>query len=205
MASNLPDYRAYKGLIFDLDGTLIDSMPFHTRAWLATARAHGFAFDPDLISRWGGFSSLDVALNLQKMGYDTGDPQEFVRQKVALYRAHIEEVPGIAQTCRILKEAHGLGIKTAVATGTQRINAEDALRLHGLAQYTDALVSAESVTRHKPAPDSFLKAADLLGLKPSECAVFEDGAPGFAAAAAGGFDCYKVIGVTVAAFEPARR
>ena len=75
---------------------------------------------------------------------------------------------------------------------TQRINGEDTLRLHHLEKYVDALVCADDVTHHKPHPESFLTAAEKLGLNSKECLVFEDGKLGIEAAAAGGFDCVEV-------------
>ncbi len=186
------DLNSYRGLIFDLDGTLLDSMPHHVRAWIQTAREHGFEINPDLIYAWGGISSKDVVKRFSDMGYPAGDVDLFVKRKVELYREHINEVRLFAPIEKILKEAHERGQLTAIASGTQRINGEDTLRLHHLEKYVDALVCADDVTHHKPHPESFLTAAEKLGLNSKECLVFEDGKLGIEAASAGGFDCVEV-------------
>ena len=185
------DLNKYRGLIFDLDGTLLDSMPHHVRAWIQTAREHGFEIDPKLIYAWGGISSQDVVRRFIDMGYPAGDVDLFVKRKVELYREHINEVKLFAPIEKILKDAHDRGQLIAIASGTQRVNGEDTLRLHHLEKYVDALVCADDVTHHKPHPESFLTAASKLGLSNEDCLIFEDGKLGIEAALAGGFDCVE--------------
>ena len=189
---SFPPLEQYLGFIFDLDGTLIDSMPHHVRAWIAVGHEHDFEVNPADIYAWGGVSSLDVVLKLKAMGCSTGDPQEFVRRKVQLYREHLSEVELFDDVAAILKDAHNRGLKTAIASGTQRINGLDALRIHGLESFVDAMVCGDDVVNHKPHPETFLKAAQKLSLAPSQCVVFEDGPLGVQAALAGGFDCIEV-------------
>ncbi len=189
---SFPPLTQYQGFIFDLDGTLINSMPHHVRAWIAVGREHNFEVDPKNIYAWGGVSSLDVVLKLRDLGCNTGDPQEFVRRKVELYRAHLNEVELFDDIAKILKNAHDRGLKTAIASGTQRINGQDALRIHGLESFVDAMVCGDDVVNHKPHPETFLTAAEKLALNPSQCVVFEDGPLGVEAALAGRFDCIEV-------------
>lgn len=199
-----PDLAKYRGLIFDLDGTVINSMPHHVKAWVATGRAHGFEIDPKLIYDMGGVSSQDVVRTLRKMGNDTGDIDEFVKEKVARYREHINEVEVFAPVVGILRQGHESGKGIAIASGTQRINGEDILRIHNLTGLIDALVCGDDVVKHKPDPETFLKAAGKLGLKPCECVVFEDGKLGVQAALAGGFDCVEVREGACIAFHAAK-
>ena len=189
---NFPNLEKYRGFIFDLDGTLIDSMPHHIRAWIAVGAEHGFKVNPDDIYAWGGISSLDVVDRLKKQGCNAGDPDAFVARKVALYREHINEVKLFQNVFSIMKGAHERGCKCAIASGTQRKNAIDTIAIHDLKAYVDALVTAEDVRKHKPDPETFLKAANQLELPPEECVVFEDGRLGIEAAIAGGFDCVEV-------------
>lgn len=187
-----PNLDKYRGFIFDLDGTLINSMPHHVRAWIAVGREHGFEVNPDDIYAWGGISSLDVVQRLIKQGCNAGDPKAFVERKVALYREHINEVELFKDIFAIMKEAHDRGCKCAIASGTQRKNALDTIAIHKLEHYVDALVCAEDVKNHKPDPESFLKACELMKLNPHDCIVFEDGKLGIEAALAGGFSCIEV-------------
>lgn len=187
-----PNFDSYKGFIFDLDGTLINSMPLHVIAWKTVCQEHGFTIDPKLIYDMGGVSSRDVVVHLNKMGHETGDIDAFVKRKVELYREHIDEVKTFPSIEAILRQAFARGAKIAVGTGTQRINAEDIINKLNLKSVVSAIVSCNDVTKHKPFPDTFLKAAELLNLAPSECVVFEDGPLGVKAALAGGFDCVEV-------------
>ncbi len=188
----LPDISAYKGLIFDLDGTLINSMPWHVQAWITAGREHGFEIDPDIIYQLGGMSSRDIVLHFRDEGNPVGDVDEFVQRKIALYRANIDKVTLFEPIVQILRQAKARGQKCAVGTGTQRFNVDDILRIHQLDHLVDAVVSSDDVKRAKPNPDTFLKAAELMGLAPSDCLVFDDGPVGLKAAAAGNMDCVEV-------------
>lgn len=190
---NITDFSAYKGLIFDLDGTLIDSMPWHIKAWVTVCAEHGFSIDPNIIYQLGDMASRNIVLKFKEEGKDTGDVDAFVARKVELYREHIHEVQLFAPIADILRRAKARGQKCAVDTGTQRINAEDILRIHQLDGLIDAVISSDDVQNHKPAPDTFLAAAAAMGLKPQECLVFDDGPVGLAAAKAGGMDCVEVL------------
>jgi beta-phosphoglucomutase family hydrolase len=189
---DFPNYKNYAGLIFDLDGTLINSMPFHVVAWEKVCAEHGFKIDPQLIYDMGGVSSRDVVTYFKNQGHEVGDIDAFVERKVELYREKIHEVKLFPKVLAILKEAHERGIKIAVGSGTQLKNAEDILRIHGLLDTVDAIVTAEMVQRHKPYPDTFLLCAKKMELQVSQCVVFEDGPLGVKAALAGGFNCIEV-------------
>lgn len=199
-----PDLSNYRGLIFDLDGTVIDSMPHHVRAWVATGAEHGFEVDPKLIYAMGGVSSQDVVRKFRELGHETGDIDAFVKEKVARYREHIHEVELFESVAAIVRQGHEHGQRVAIASGTQRINGEDILRIHHLTAYIDALVCGDDVTKHKPHPETFLTAAAKIGLEPHECVVFEDGKLGVEAALAGGFDCVEVKEGVCTAFHMAK-
>lgn len=187
-----PPLDKYKGLIFDLDGTLIDSMPYHISAWQEMGKRHGFNVDPKLIYSMGGVSSRDVVLKFRELGFDVGDIDTFIRDKIAIYRKNINKVKTFKSIEAILRQAKKDGKKIAAGSGTQRINAETVLRHTGLLELMDAVITAEDVVNHKPSPDTFLKAAQAIELDRSECVVFEDGQLGIKAAHNGGFDCIEV-------------
>lgn len=189
---NYSEIKNYKGLIFDLDGTLINSMPYHALAWKQVANEHGFDIDINDIYAMGGSASRDIAALYKNKGEPVGDIDEYVKRKIAIFQENIPKIEVFQKIFNELKEAKSLGIKIAIGTGTRTANATRILKEKGLLDYIDALVTADDVTSHKPNPDTFLVAANRLELKPQDCLVFEDGQLGIKAALRGGFDCIEV-------------
>lgn len=189
---NYSEIKNYKGFIFDLDGTLINSMPYHALAWKQVANEHGFDIDVNDIYAMGGSASRDIAAFYKNKGEPVGDIDEYVKRKIAIFQENIPKIEVFQKIFNELKEAKSLGIKIAIGTGTRTANATRILKEKGLLDYIDALVTADDVTRHKPNPDTFLVAAKRLELKPQDCLVFEDGQLGIKAALRGGFDCIEV-------------
>lgn len=186
------DFTKYKGFIFDLDGTLIDSMPFHVKAWQQVCQEHGFSIEDSFIYDRGGKSSLNIVRELKALGFDTGDEQAFVKRKVELYRERINDVPLFDEIAQILMQAKQRGAQITIGTGTQRINAVDILEIRKIERYVDFIVSADDVSQHKPHPETYLVASNLMELPAEKCVVFEDGKPGIAAAKAAHMDCVVV-------------
>ncbi len=198
------DLTRYRALVFDLDGTLIDSMPYHVRAWQQVAQEHdGFVLEPDFIYQRGGFSSPNIVRDLIAAGCKVPSVEAFVQRKVELYRAHMAEVPVFDQVLQILKEARARGAKIGIGTGTQRINAVDILKQHHLSEFIDVIVSGDDVQKHKPEPDTFLKALEQVNVAPKDALIVEDGLPGIQAAANGHLDCLVVDRGNLVRFIPA--
>ena len=189
---NYSEIKNYKGLIFDLDGTLINSMPYHALAWKQVAYEHGFDIDVNDIYAMGGSASRDIAAFYKNKGEPVGDIDEYVKRKIAIFQENIPKIEVFQKIFNELKEAKSLGIRIAIGTGTRTANATRILKEKDLFDYIDALVTADDVTRHKPNPDTFLVAAKRLELEPKDCLVFEDGQLGIKAALRGGFDCIEV-------------
>ena len=189
---NYSEIKNYKGLIFDLDGTLINSMPYHALAWKQVAYEHGFDIDVNDIYAMGGSASRDIAAFYKNKGEPVGDIDEYVKRKIAIFQENIPKIEVFQKIFNELKEAKSLGIRIAIGTGTRTANATRILKEKDLFDYIDALVTADDVTRHKPNPDTFLVAAKRLELEPQDCLVFEDGQLGIKAALRGGFDCIEV-------------
>lgn len=189
---NYSEIQNYKGLIFDLDGTLINSMPYHALAWKQVATEHGFDIDIKDIYAMGGSASRYIAAYYKNKGEPVGDIDEYVRRKISIFQENIPRIEVFDRIFSELKAAKALGIRIAVGTGTRTANATRILKEKGLIDYIDALVTADDVTRHKPNPDTFLEAARKLELKAEDCLVFEDGQLGIKAALRGGFDCIEV-------------
>ncbi|EGU44702.1 CbbY family protein [Vibrio ichthyoenteri ATCC 700023] len=189
----LKKYEQYQGFIFDMDGTLLDSMPEHLNAWEITANKFGFPFSRDWLNGLGGMPSYKIVAELNREFGLQLDAQEIARFKMATFDEIATDIEIIDCTNRVLQTYAGKK-PIAIGTGSQRVLAERLLRQSGLFESIDVLVSANDVEAHKPNPDTFLKAAKLLNLEPSLCVVFEDTELGKKAAHAAKMDCYMVEG-----------
>ncbi|OQW95851.1 MAG: hypothetical protein BWK77_06770 [Verrucomicrobia bacterium A1] len=176
------------GAIFDWDGVVVDSSRLHVPSWEALAKEEGHRLPGGL--RIGSLGVKTEAVISDLLGWTT-DPaavRALTLRKEQLFRnlaaeTGIEAQPGVLDFLRGLKHA---GIVCAVGSSAPRLNVEagmEALNAQGLFA---AIASGDDVTRGKPAPDIFLKAAEQLGRRPEECAVFEDAPAGVEAARAAG-------------------
>ncbi len=175
----------YTGLIFDCDGTLVDTMPAHYVAWNRALEPHGLVFEhPRFLALAGKSSVATVELLAREQGV-TVDAVAVAHAKDELYRRGAHDNPPIEAVASIARREHGRR-KLAVASGNTTDIVEATLRGAGLAHLFPVIVGADQVTRGKPAPDTFLRAAALLQLSPEHCAVFEDADLGLEAARAAG-------------------
>ncbi len=181
----------YSGLIFDMDGTLLDTMPTHVEAWQETAHHFGFPFDGEWLHSLGGMPSPKIAAEVSKKYGIPLDCQEVSQFKMASFANANTLATPIPVTLDLLTKAQGK-FKTAIGTGSQRESAIKLLTKNKLMPLLDAVVSATDVENHKPNPDTFLLAAEKIGLAPSQCVVFEDTELGKQAAHAAGMDCIMV-------------
>ncbi|MGO2497908.1 MAG: beta-phosphoglucomutase family hydrolase [Vibrio litoralis] len=186
------DVSSYKGLIFDMDGTLIDTMPSHLLAWKQTAEEFNFPFDAEWIHSLGGMPTQKVALLLNERYHIDINPQKVAEMKTGLFAGLIEDANIINCTYDVLKKFYGQK-KLAIGTGSNQQNALRLLEHNNLLPLLDIVVTAADVQNHKPNPDTFLLAAQKLGLAPQECVVFEDTEIGRQAAIAAGMDCIMVV------------
>lgn len=192
----------FAGYIFDLDGTLIDTMPLHYRAWEAAFRHEGLAgnLDEDYFYALGGVPSLQVAeLMAARHGLRIACPIGVADRKEGLYRSQIAEreiplVDPVVTFAREVARTHPI----AIATGGTPDVALPSLRAAGLDSLFKIVVTPHDVApgRGKPFPDMYLEAARRLGVAPETCLVFEDAEPGRQAALAAGM---QVV------FVPSRR
>ncbi len=184
---------AARAAVFDLNGTLVDDIAFHFRAFKELGERVGFAMDEAIFQSCNGLKNEDIFPRL--LGREIGPALvlELGRAKEetyrALYRPHLAPVAGAPELLARLRTA---GVKLAVASSAPPENR--ALVLDGLGwnDAFDVVVASEGL-RGKPAPDIFLAAAERLGCPPSSCIAFEDAVNGVAAARAAGM---TVIGVT---------
>lgn len=185
----------FAAYLFDLDGTLIDSMPVHLRAWSIAMERAGLRvpFDADYFYSLGGVPTFDSAVLYGNHYGLTLDPRRVVEEKEQLYLELLHEVrliEPVATFARQIAETRPV----AVVTGGGPEIAYPALDATGLRDLFPVVVTPEDVPpgRGKPAPDMFLLAAARLGVAADRCLVFEDAVPGVEAATAAGMQVVLV-------------
>lgn len=188
-----------KGLIFDLDGTLADTMPIHYIAWKNAAAKYGINFTPELFSELAGIPLYPTVEKLNHIFGKNIDPKEMGDLKEAEFENNMHKTPEIKIVTNLVRANHGK-IPMAVGTGGARRLALKTLQIIGLECYFDALVTSEDVAHYKPHPETFLKCAEQMRVPPEECQVFEDGILGIQAAQTAGMmvvDVTKYYEVTI--------
>ena len=190
--TNLSINSKAKGLIFDLDGTLADTMPIHFIAWRNAAFNYGIDFTPDLFKLLAGIPLYPTVEKLNQIFGKTINPQEMGDMKEAEFEKSMHLTPEIKVVTNLVREYHGK-IPMAVGTGGSRRLSLKTMDIIGMSAYFDILVTSEDVANFKPHPETFLKCAEQMGVAPVECEVFEDGLLGIQAAHAAGM---MVVDVT---------
>ena len=168
-------------LIFDLDGTLSNSLPVHMATWNMIGEVYGFKFDPQIMLEMTGRATIEFADRIVEQYNLSADPKEIVKLKQESFRDSAHLLEPVDEIIAIVKEYHGK-LPMAVGTGASRKSTDVQLNKLEIARYFDAIVTADDVSRHKPNPDTFLKCAELMGVDPEKCQVFEDGDLGIEAA-----------------------
>ena len=174
-------YSETKAFIFDLDGTLADTMPLHFEAWTKTAEIMNLEFSLDFLKSCAGMPSYKIINLLNEKNNHSIDPQEFSTLKEEYFTKEMHRIKKITAVTDLVYKHHGK-IPMAVGTGGKRSIATETMQILDLDKYIPILVSADDVTNHKPEPETFLKCAELMGVAPKNCQVFEDAVLGFEAA-----------------------
>jgi beta-phosphoglucomutase family hydrolase len=177
----------FSGYIFDLDGTLVDTMPIHYTAWESALRKAGLKgrLDENLFYELGGVPSRKVAALLGKHHGLQLDPVAVYKDKEDAFKGSLEKLALIAPVVEFARRVSA-DHPVAIASGGTRDVVQSTLSKTGLASLFPVVVTADDVEHGKPAPDMFLLAASRMGVAPAGCLVFEDGQPGIAAAKAAG-------------------
>lgn len=179
-----------KAIIFDLDGVLVSTDELHYRAWKALAGRLGVPFDRAKNDRCRGISrmaSLDIVLEDAPTAYTQAEREAFAAEKNETYRAMLasltpaDTLEGVLPT---LAELRRSGYRLALASVSK--NAPLILERTGLDRYLDAVADGNCITRSKPDPEVFLKAAEKLGMACESCAAMDDALAGIEAGRAAG-------------------
>ena len=182
----------YDGLIFDMDGTVIDTMPSHAKAWEMVGQHFGYPFNGNLLYEMGGAPVKTIALEMMKRH---AMPLDQLNNVIELKREYGKEL--IMKHAALLPAANVVRSfyakkPLALGTGSHRAMTEILLDKFDFEKYFSAIVTAEDIQNHKPAPDTFLRCAELIKVKPQRCLVFEDGDLGIQAGLRAGMDVFDV-------------
>lgn len=172
-----------RAFIFDMDGTMVDNMAWHCKAWVEFFRDQGVEVAEEEFMRLAGKTTKELIATFIGRPVTDEECREYAAQKEFLYRymyrPHLKPVPGLRQ---FMRDARAKGIKIAVATAADPKNIEFTLSNLKVKELIDAVAGAAEVQHGKPEPDIFLLAASKLRVAPSDCIVFEDAEMGLEAA-----------------------
>jgi len=174
-----------KAFLFDLNGTMIDDMQFHLKAWyhiLNDDLGANLSWEETKSHMYGKNSELLIRV----FGKDRFTQEETDRLSLEKekryqqeYKPHLQLIPGLQQ---FLEKAHAMNIPMAIGSAATMFNVDFAVDNLNIRHYFKAIVSADHVHTSKPHPETFLKAAELIGIDPGNCLVFEDAPKGVEAA-----------------------
>ena len=191
-------------IIWDVDGTLVDTAEQHFRAWTRLAAEIGMPFTRADFAATFGMRNPEIIRKLFFPDANDNRCRELGERKEDLYRASVREegtqlLPGVG---RLLAAFAATGWPQAVGSSAPPGNLDLLLGLTDTRRYFAAVVTGDDVTRGKPDPEVFLTAAAKLGVESARCVVFEDAVAGVEAAKAGGMKC---IAITFVGHHPADR
>ncbi|QDL53854.1 HAD family hydrolase [Rhodoferax aquaticus] len=181
-------------LIFDMDGTMIDSMPTHRRTWAEFARSQGLEVDiDDLMRRTTGRNGVECMRELFQADIPEAHALAFIEEKEALYRSlfgpQFAEVAGFSA---FAEQARAMGLAIGVGTAGDRHNVDFAFSHLRMAHAPSVIVRGDEGLPGKPEPAIFLEAARRLGVSPAQCVVFEDAPLGIEAARRAGMQAVGI-------------
>ncbi len=185
--------HAYRGVVFDLDGTLTDNMPLHADAFGIFAERHGLILSSDLRGRLDGKRNRDIFPIL--FGRELSEPElkRYSNEKEGLYRdlsrGRLAPLPGLLPLLDLLAERR---IPMAIATSAPGENVPHTLGELRLTDRFPVVVRSDEVPQGKPHPDVFVEAARRIGVPAGECLAFEDAPMGVIAACAAGMTCIGI-------------
>ena len=185
----------YKGFLFDLNGTMIDDMRYHTQAWHSILNNLGANINYEQVEREMYGKNEELLIRIFGENHFTPDQRkEMSLRKEEKYqeefRQQLKLIDGLKGFLQKAKEHH---VKMAIGTAAIMFNVDFVLDGLNIRHYFDALISADDVSKSKPNPETYLLCADKLGVNPKSCVVFEDSPKGVEAAQNGGMDAVVIL------------
>jgi beta-phosphoglucomutase-like phosphatase (HAD superfamily) len=179
--------QGIKGLIFDLDGTLADTMPYHFKGWKIACQKYGADIDTDFLRKHTGSPGWIIAGEIIKKCKLNGNvtTDQLIEEKLREFYKDQLQVRPIKPVVEIAKKYYGI-LPMAVGTGGHREAVVRTLEITGLRKYFDIIITANDVENFKPHPETFLRCAELMKIDPKFIEVFEDGDLGLEAARSAG-------------------
>lgn len=177
-----------KGVIFDMDGVIVNNYTFHLDAWAEFCRKHQIAFSRETFThQFFGKNNNDILNALFGRNLSGNEVRVLGEEKESIYRKlyspHIKPLNGLIPFLDYLNEK---GNRIAVASSAPQSNIDFTIKRTGIIKYVDVIANGDMVHRGKPHPEIFLKAAEMLKINPGECLVFEDSFSGIDAAESAG-------------------
>jgi beta-phosphoglucomutase len=185
--------KRYKGFLFDLNGTMIDDMSYHIKAWHRILNDLGADISLERMKEECYGKNHELLERIFPGRFSLEEKNDMSYQKEKQYQEHFRPYLKLLDGLHdFLIRAHEGGIKTAIGTAAIMFNVDFVLDGLNIRPYIDAVVSADEVASSKPHPETFLKCAAQLQLSPRDCVVFEDAPKGVEAAQYAGMDCVVV-------------
>lgn len=175
------DITKVKGLIFDCDGTLVDSMPLRMKAWQHAFKIVKEDYNHAYLDSKKGMKESEI-IELYNKEFDKRlNPEEIVKIKHEYFNIQLKSLKPITPIVNVVFQYHGK-LPMCVVSGSVRKTVHEELEIIGIKNKFDYILTADDNFKPKPAPDKFLEAARLMNLNPEDCLVFEDGDLGILAA-----------------------
>lgn len=183
----------YKAFLFDLNGTMIDDMPYHVRAWYGILNGLGANISMERVKEecYGKNHELLERIFPGRFSEQEKDRMSYKKEEEYQheFRPHLQLIPGLRE---FLEKVHAKAIRTAIGSAAIMFNVDFVLDGLHIRHLIDAIVSADDVTYSKPHPETFLKCATKLNIAPEDCLVFEDAPKGAESALNAGMDCLVI-------------
>ncbi len=185
--------NGFEAVVFDCDGTLVDSMPAHFDAWCEALALYGAGgvFKEDVFFAMGGRPTRDIVVELNDKYNLRLDPEAVAFAKREAFLKRLKSVVLIDEVAAFADSLRGK-VPMAIASGGSRMVIEKTLHMVGISDWFDEVVTADDVAEGKPAPDVFLHAARLLRISPTKCLALDDAPSGILAARRAGMQVMAI-------------
>jgi beta-phosphoglucomutase family hydrolase len=170
-----------KALIFDLDGTIANTMPNHFKSWRKAVLPYGVDFNAELFMQLTGMPRRATIEKLNEMFGTNMNPIEVGKVKETHFKTFVDLTEEISVVTDVIRKYHTI-LPMSIGTGSTNKGAKKTLEVIKMGSYFDIVITSDDILKHKPHPETFLKCAELMGVKPQDCVVFEDGILGMNAA-----------------------